>query len=359
MSSNVWTHRDVFRKTHPVGIDRGVGNFILRGEIDADSPEIIQGFGKMQKAGSVKEVVAILNEYKNLPWETIPTQFLTDEKVWKTLFYNGALGQTALLRNVTRFSKIGAFDDVVFAGDVAKALADKDKIVKGRVHPIAYANALGVYSGGRVQDYGHNRRVLEVTPNAKVLGALEAGFYNSFASIEPANKATMISLDVSASMTWDAPAGLVGMNCMEASAVMAMVSVRTEPYVVVNAFSGQMQELPISDTDTLASAKRKLSGLSFNRTDCSLPMLHAKAKGIGIDTFVIYTDNDTWSGSVKPFQALRDYRQSTGRGSRLAVVGMTATNFTIAEPSDSGMMDFVGMDSTAPKVLADFSAGRI
>lgn len=352
-----WTHRDVFRKVHPVGVDRNVGNFILGRE--GESEGIIEGFGRMQKAGSVKEVVAVLNEYKNLPWETIPTQFLTDEKVWKTLFYNGALGQTALLRNVTRFSKIGAFNDVVFAGDVAKALADKDRIVKGRVHPIAYANALGVYGGGRVQDYGRNRRVLEVTPNAKVLGALEAGFYNSFASIEPANKATMISLDVSASMTWDAPAGLVGMNCMEASAVMAMVSVRTEPYVVVNAFSGQMQELPISDTDTLASAKMKLRGLSFNRTDCSLPMLHAKAKGIGIDTFVIYTDNDTWSGSVKPFQALRDYRQSTGRGSRLAVVGMTATNFTIADPSDSGMMDFVGMDSTAPKVLADFSAGRI
>jgi len=43
----------------------------------------------------------------------------------------------------------------------------------------------------------------------------------------------------------------------------------------------------------------------------------------------------------------------------LAVVGMAASPFTIADPTDKGMMDFVGFDSSAPRVLADFSAGRI
>src|SRR6478609_5777464 len=97
-----WTHRDLFRKVHPVGVDKNVGNFILGKDVTAPGT-ILDGFAQMQKAGSVKEVVRILNTYTTLPWETIPTQFLTDADVWKTLFYNGALGQTALLRNVTRF----------------------------------------------------------------------------------------------------------------------------------------------------------------------------------------------------------------------------------------------------------------
>lgn len=359
-----WTHRDVFRKVHPVGVDRHVGNFILGRENDSMTVEarILDGFTAMQQAGSVKEVIAILNEYKNLPWETIPTQFLNDANVWRTLFYNGALGQTALLRNVVRLSKNGALDDLVFAGDVAKALADTERIVKGRVHPVAYANALGVYRNGprgRDDYYGYNSRTVDYTVNPKIAGALEAGFYGSFASVEPASKATMISVDVSGSMTWGAPAGLVGMNYLEAAAVMAMVTARTEPYVVINAFSTSLKEVNVSDRDTLGTVQKKFSAIGMGGTDVAQPMVHAKAKNLGIDTFVVYTDNETWAGNIKPSQALVNYRKSSGRESRLAVVALAGTEFTVADPKDRGMMDFVGFDSSAPRVLADFSAGRI
>ena len=363
-----WTHRDLFRKSHPVGVDKAVGEFILSaGGYQSGAPAILDGFQAMQNAGTVNEVVRVLNEYKSLPWETIPTQFLTDEKVWKTLFYNGAIGQTALLRNVSRFEKIGAFKDLVFAGDVAAALADSERIVKGRMHPVAYANALGVYgNGGAPKSYdpygysGYGRDAgTRFTPNSKVLGALEAGFYNSFAAVEPANKATMLSIDVSGSMTWAAPAGLVGLNYLEAAAVMAMVTLRTEPYAMINAFAGSMQRVAISDSDNFQTVLRKFSNLNFGRTDCSLPMVYATKEKLGIDTFAVYTDNETYAGVIKPSQALVKYRQASGRGARLAVFGMAATPFTIADPKDTGMMDFVGFDSNAPKVFADFSAGRI
>jgi 60 kDa SS-A/Ro ribonucleoprotein len=360
-----WTHRDVFRKVHPTGVDPQVGNFILGKKVDTinDDNRLIWGFNEMQRAKSVADVVDTLNEFRGLPWETIPTQFLTDRKVWETLFYNGALGQTALLRNVTRFAKMGMLEDLYVGGDIAKALADSERIAKGRVHPVAYANALGIYRNGPVRDarmgYRGSRDGTDWNVNAKIAGALEAGFYAAFDTVEPANKATMISIDVSGSMTWGAPAGLVGMNYMEAAAVMAMVSVRTEPYAMVNAFAGNMQQLPISDSDSLDTVIKKMKGLSFGRTDCALPMVHAAAKRIGIDTFQIYTDNETWAGSIKPYQALVNYRKSMGRNSRLAVVALAATPFTIADPRDRGMMDFVGMDASAPRVMADFSAGRI
>lgn len=366
---NNWTHRDLFRKSHPEGVDKSVGRFILGQDvvdsIEANEFGVIEGFKRMQRATSVNDVLAVLEAYKNLPWETIPTQFLTDPKVWKALFYNGAIGQTALIRNISRFGKIGAFNDLVFVGDVAKALADEQRILKGRVHPVQYANAMGVYGNGKVSGRGYGfystgyRAAPEVPPNAKILGALESGFYNSFKAVTPANKPTMLSMDVSASMTWDAPAGLVGMDYREAAAVMAMVTLRTEPYAEINAFSGSMRRVNISDTDSFATVVNKVTGLRAGRTDCAQPMLHAMERNMDIDSFFVYTDNETWAGSVKPFQALQTYRNNSGRNARLGVVAMAATPFTIADPQDSGMLDVVGFDSNAPKVLADFSAGRI
>lgn len=336
-----WTHRDVMRLAHPKGVDVNVGNFILSGEVSAGAPDVIVGYRMMSDAKSVKDVVNTLSAYPNLPWETIPTQFLTDPNVWKTLFYNGALGQTALIRNVTRLHNIGAFSDLVFAGDVAKALADPVRIAKGRVHPVAYANARGMY--------GKN----VVGPNAKVLGALESGFYESFSTVVPANKPTMIGLDVSGSMSAWAPAGLKGLDCMEAAAIMAMVTIRTEPYVIVGAFDHGFTDVNISDQDSMDAVIRKLPR-NYGGTDAALPMREAKARGIDVDGFIVYTDNDTHSGGVKPNKALEQYRSARGRDSRLVVVGMVASDFTIADPTDSGMLDVVGFDSAAPAVISNF-----
>lgn len=74
-----------------------------------------------------------------------------------------------------------------------------------------------------------------------------------------------------------------------------------------------------------------------------------------VETFVTYTDNETWAGHVKPVQALDQYRQRTGIAAKLIVVGMTATGFTIADPGDPGMLDVVGFDASAPGVMSEFA----
>ena len=358
---NGWTHRDLFRLSHPKGVDQRVGTFILKGSNpETVGGDIIDGFAKMQKATSVKQVLDILEENPRLPWETIPTQFLKDAKVWQVLFYQGALGQTALLRNVKRFAKMGAFDDMMFAGEVAKRLADAEAIRKGRVHPVSYLNALYIYTKGEFARTGWSgARSKDWNTNAKVAGALEAGFYNAFGNVQPANKRTMVSIDVSASMTWQAPAGLVGLDCREAAAAMAMVLVRSEPYVTVNAFSTSLQDAGVSDSDSLQTVMNKISRLPMGGTDCAQPMLYATKNNIAVDTFTVWTDNETWAGRVKPFQALKQYRDKTGIDARLVVVGLEGNEFTIADPTDKGMLDVVGFDANAPGVIADFSAGRV
>jgi 60 kDa SS-A/Ro ribonucleoprotein len=100
-----------------------------------------------------------------------------------------------------------------------------------------------------------------------------------------------------------------------------------------------------------------VSDLPFGGTDCSLPMQHALATGLEIDTFVVYTDNETWHGEIHPYQALLEYRQRTGIDARLIVVAMTATGRTIADPRDPGMLDVAGFDSAVPALIGNFARG--
>ena len=58
-----------------------------------------------------------------------------------------------------------------------------------------------------------------------------------------------------------------------------------------------------------------------------------------------------------PHQALNAYRQSTSIPARLVVVGMTATDFTIADPTDAGMLDVAGFDTAVPNLISGFSRG--
>lgn len=362
---NGWTHRDLMRLSHPEGVDPRVGNFILGKTSQEPLPEVIDGYLAAQSAGSAKELVKILGQYTNLPWEALPTEFLKDVDVWKTLFYNGQLRGQALVRNIVRLSRIGAFKDMKFAGDYAAALTDVEMLRKTRLHPINFLNALVTYEEGQVQRNSNDRygywnygvRQKDWTTEAVIRDALNEGFHASFKTIEPAGKRTMLALDVSGSMS--CMANGLDLSCAQVGAAMAMTIARSEPYYKVMGFSTQFRDLGVSPREGLDATLRKTYGLTFGRTDCSAPMRYALSNKIDVDTFVVLTDNETYAGSVKPTQALKQYRDATGINARLAVFGVASTEFTIADPADRGQMDFVGFDSNAPRVLADFSAGRL
>lgn len=358
---NGWTLRDLMRLSHPKGIDQNVGNFILGKPHDV-IPGVIDGFEKMQKATSVENVIRVLNVHPNLPWETIPTQFLNDVRIWKKLRENGQLKGQALVRQITRLAKMGAFNDMSFARDYADALRDEQMIRKTRLHPMQYLNAYVVYTQGQLKSSGgwyssYGNREKSWSHSGIIQDALDDGFGLAFGNIEPSNKNMMISVDVSSSMTWYA-AGTSNFTCAQAAGAMAMVTARVEPKYVVNGFSGNLVDLNITARDSIETAFRKVADRNFGSTNPSAPIVKAMNEGIPVDTFVVITDNEVNSGQ-HPSMALKRYRDKTGIPARMVVMGMAANNFSIADPLDSHMLDVVGFDSNTPKVVSDFSAGRI
>ncbi len=350
---NGWTHRDMLRLAHPKNVDPALAAFALRGEVLDSAPEILKGYHEITLAQTVDDVVAVLNKYKNLPWETIPTNLLNNPDVWKALFHNGQLRGQNAIRNVGRLNKVRAFDDMVFAREFANVITDPDNIRKSRLHPINYLNTICA-NRGRGYYYGPGESTLPGIIN----DALNDGFHASFKYVEPANKRTLLGLDVSSSMEWGNAIGLAATPA-EAGAAMAMTIARTEPYYAVMGFSNQFVDLGISPRMGLDAVMKKTGNMTFGGTDCSLPMKWALQNNVEVDTFVVITDSETWAGRTHPHQALVQYRKATGIPARLAVIGMTATEISIADPNDSGSMDFCGFDTNAPRVLTDFSAGRI
>jgi len=90
-------------------------------------------------------------------------------------------------------------------------------------------------------------------------------------------------------------------------------------------------------------------------TDCALPMIDALKNKMAIDVFVIFTDSETWAGTIHPTKALEEYRQKMGIPAKLVVMAMVPNNFTIADPKDGGMLDVVGFDTNTPTIIGDFA----
>jgi 60 kDa SS-A/Ro ribonucleoprotein len=279
---------------------------------------------------------------------------------------------TALIRNLATMTRVGVL--APGSNGTVKAVAqlgDAERIGRARVHPIAVLAALRTYASGRgVRGRG------QWEPVREVVDALDTAFYIAFGNVDPAGERLLLALDVSGSMTHASIAGVPGLTPRDGSAALALVTAATEQrYEVLGFYAARrgwkagtrrpgwgadgLTPLAISPPQRLDDVVRTVSDLPFGGTDCALPMRYAQARKREIDTFVIYTDSETWAGDIHPVQALRDYRHASGIDARLVVVGMVSNGFSIADPADPGMLDVVGFDTATPQLISDFARGAL
>ena len=330
--------------------------------MDGDAQRLLHGYVEAKDAQTPKETASLIQKY-GLTREMVKTEHLNKPEVQAALLEGSPL--TAMIRNLGGMTASGLLRPMSPESRLVKdKLADVDALKKQRVHPMSILFALKTYSAG----CGF-RGKLTWNPVSGIVDALNDAFYTSFGAVKPSGARTLIGLDVSGSMV--AKIANSHLSAREASVAMALVTARVEPdHYILGFTSGSgrgmwgggpsvMADLGISGKSTLGSAVRKVSGLPFGGTDCSLPMLHAMEQRIEVDTFIVLTDSETYAGRMQPSEALKRYRQKMGIDARLVVVGMTSTGFTIADPRDAGMLDVVGMDTATPGIISDFSQGNL
>lgn len=351
-----WSARDLLRLSHakPRTADHSaLYQWVCKGESDGLLPGIVDAFERAKKASSASEVCALIREH-NLPREAIPTQYLTEASVWEALLERMPL--TAMIRNLATMTRIGVVAPLSAGTERVRAeITDGEKLRRSRVHPIQVLSALKTYAQGHGERGGHTW-----TPVGPIVDALDAAFYASFGNVRPSGKRWMLALDVSGSMFGGVIAGVPGLFPAMAAAAMAMVTQAVEPRCHVVGFSGArtgLLPLDISAKRRLDDVMRVISGLPFNTTDCSLPFRVAQSQKLEVDAFAVYTDNETYEGPEHAHVSLAKYRRATGIDARSVVVGMISNGFTIASPSDPGMLDVVGFDTSAPQVISEFARG--
>uniref|UniRef100_A0A0K0DJZ2 TROVE domain-containing protein n=1 Tax=Angiostrongylus cantonensis TaxID=6313 RepID=A0A0K0DJZ2_ANGCA len=384
-----WSHRDLFRLAHPtlkvsnfptsILEYEQLYHFAVKGELktrkrnlskeDTDVEQPATKYSAVQMDTElesraldlVEAVLALKNEKEEakvvaaikkhcLVREHIPTDMLNSVAVWQALLEG--MPMTAMIRNLGKMQSIGVLTDTFRASVIAK-LTNEEELKRARIHPIHVLIAKTVYESG------HGRvGKLSWEPDEKINEALEVAFYKSFINAPPTNKRYCFAFDISGSMESFISGTMLSCRC--ASAALSLVSLKNEKIVECVGFSDHLIELPYNGDWTISRIVGHMDELEFGGTDCALPMLWAKEKSKKFDVFVVFTDNETWFGDVHPYQALRNYRESSGIvDAKLVVMGMTATDFTIADPEDAGMLDIVGFDSAVPTLLHDFVTGKI
>jgi len=367
-----WSHDDLLRKSHVRGdeLHNLIYQYVTKeGKLPDRVPEplaILEGASRMKSAKTEGDVVSLIEKYE-LPHELVPKEFGNSEAVWRALLPHMPI--TATMRTLNRLTSYGVLKPL--SSDlkmVVERLTNVENIKKGRVHPLAVLGALKTYSNGRGV-----KGSLTWSPLSQITDALDDMLYLAFDNIEPTGKNILIGLDVSGSMESGNIGGLDFVTPREASAVMAMVTARSEKNYHIIGFtaggwtaSGQhsrsswggggygVTDIHISPRERLDAVCKKIGALPMGGTDCALPVLYAMEKGLHVDAFITYTDNETWAGAIKPHEALVQYRNQRNAQAKLIAVGMTATEYSIADSNDAGSMNFVGFDSSAPALMADF-----
>lgn len=353
-----WSHFDMLRLAHvkPATPEQnalfGYAKAKSKGEkIDLENlpAQVVAAERIMKEDMPEKQAIELIINHR-LPFEALPKPMLKNKAVWEALLEN--MPMTAMIRNLGKMTNIDLLKPMSNASNkVITELANQERITKARVHPIQILSAMLTYRQG----HGF-RGNLTWTPVPDVLDALDKAFYLSFGNVKPTGKKILIGVDVSGSMTWGTVAGIPGLTPNFGAAALSLITKATENTCHIMGFSHKFIDLGITPRMRLDEVARKTQA-SFGATDCALPMLWALKNKVDADVFIVITDNQTWYGDIHPTQALNKYRRETGIPAKLIVIGMTATNISIADPKDAGMMNIAGFDTAAPNIINDFIRG--
>ena len=361
-----WSNRDLLRLAHPkapTDAHHQLYRWATKGTwsgSDERGLALIGAFERAKQATRVEEIIELIRAHGS-PREAIPTKWLVHPGVWDALLVE--MPMTAMIRNLATMTRVGLLTSMSEATRTVLArLGDGERLRKARIHPVAVLAALMTYRAGRGARGNHTWQ-----PIGRLVDALDSAFYKSFDAVEATGRRTLLGLDVSGSMACGQIAGVPGLTPRVASAAMALITANVEDNYGFVAFTGgnwssktpsvrkSLRELDITPRMRLDDVLRRVERLPFGATDCALPMLWALEKKLVVETFVIYTDSETWVGHIHPTQALQKYRREMGIAAKLIVVGMVSNGFTIADPQDQGMLDVVGFDTATPAVMSDFS----
>lgn len=276
-----------------------------------------------------------------------------DVQAWQLLFEEMPVG--AMLRNLGSLTEIGVLqgDKTANLDRVESVLNSKERLRKGRIHPLDALKALKIYqSGGRL---GMSKKTWEPVP--RIVDILEKTVALSFDVVEPTGKVFMHAVDISGSM--GLMVGPACLTCCEIATTMALVTAKAEKNYAIRGFSTKFCDLEITAADTFSSAVAKASNRNFGGTDAAVAYDWMIENQFKADVICFWTDSESWAGSRHPSVALAEYRQKVNPDVKAVYITLAPYRITLVDPTDPLSWDLSGFDPGIPRVIQMLAADEL
>jgi 60 kDa SS-A/Ro ribonucleoprotein len=365
-----WAGRDVLRKIKPVPRDATESNLFawmagkdFKDDLKIDSNienggplplinvyEILKRFGSTMKEADV--IKAILDF--GLTQEMIPANVARTKGVWEALFTKMPI--TATLRNLANLTNKGIFTNV----ENLKVLEEKftkERLMKGRVHPINIVSAYKIYSAGGTL----GRSQLTWVAHPVVEDILEKAVEEAFTALEPTNKVFYHAIDVSGSMQ-NSPLETMWMTPSEVATIMALATIKAEKYYFTSAFTTTTNDFPkLRKTTSFKEALgRGFMPMTPAGTDVGSAIQFAIDNKLKADNLVIWTDGQNWQGK-QPVTLMRKYRDTINADAKIIYVVLTPypDRSSLSDPKDNKSYDIAGFSSETPRFIQMIANGEL
>lgn len=269
---------------------------------------------------------------------------------------------TASLRNLANLTNKGVLTKENL--NLLEERFTKANLLKARVHPLSIANAYKTYMSG----HGMKGNLTWIPIN-RVMDILDQAVNDAFEVIEPTGKRFFHALDISGSML----GGMYGygrqlnqglaLSPMEIAGIMALATIKAEKDYFVGGFSSYFVELDkFSKRTSFQDIIRgeHIKGLKFGGTNASLGYKYATNNNMMVDTFVSWTDGESWLGD-HPTDALADYRSKINPDAKAIYVTIQAygDHITLVDPKDTRSYDIAGFSTESPKLIQIIAEGAL
>jgi 60 kDa SS-A/Ro ribonucleoprotein len=353
-------HRDALRLFHvkpPTEDHQMLFNWVVKGweelptEIPSESLKQIWWY-EWLKRNPEQTHEAILQGH--LTHEMAAPVGKMDKEAWQLLFNEMPIG--ALLRNLGSLTEIGVIraDERRNLDHVENILNDKNRLRKGRIHPIDVLKALKTYqSGGTL---GKSKKTWIPVP--RISDILEKALELSFNTVEPTGKIFMHAVDVSGSMSYGV-VDSVGLSCCEIATTMALVTAKAEKNYMIRGFANDFRDLGITHKDSFSSALKKASNQNFGATDAAVAYDWMISKKFKADVICFWTDSESWAGLKHPSVALAEYRKKVNPDIKAVYITLQPYQITLVDPQDPLSWDMGGFDPGIPRIIQMLASGEL
>lgn len=320
-------------------------------------PDIAHGFEiAKQCAAAIPAVRAEIIRRYHLTSEMIPSEWQTDPVVWGALLPE--MPMLAMVRNLATMTKVGLLKPNSGAEEIVlQHLSSMDRITRSRIHPMQILFALRTYASGE-SERGSSTWI----PCPNIVDGLEAAFYASFRNVVPTNKRILLAVDKSGSMVMggstDRSMQLYTPWSTAVAFALATHFAEVPGTCDFSVFDDRFGYVPVEKGQAIDSITRYVAARGWGgSTNIGLPITEALNSGKLYDAIVIFTDNEVNAG-IHPAQAMKTYRTRTGmREAKIIVCGITATRFSVIDPSDYYALNIAGFSAETPQVISSFIRG--